>query len=1417
MLRSKLFVLASLLFVATGCIKPQRTADGTNGPQSSDDVSAGATFYVAGGGKGEEGHISKVIQNAKWQIPMVADFFPKVCLKDRAAASQARGQKFEIEIPNTSRRILPLGPSDGQGCITWPESLPFPYFAKRSAPILLTRYIVGTGVLTGKAVVKFYVDPWAVGNSPRDSNSSLVFWKESTPPPNLLLDEAKVTRALDINGNDEEGADLWVSELDVQTIDRKDFDGGSAMEYQIKMNPMVEWIDSEDMIQFKKLNTGYFEVLADLVATDAGPKQDQKVILTEDHISSFAAVRNGELFSTLKTVLKRDVPLGNVSLVIKLIPRGIEGSRPLKEYEAVYELGDITSKPSKGRLIDACVNNDHVNCNMKNFLKGANNFDALKAINYARDASRLSFGGLKLRFVTVAVTPPETATQRTVSYSASTCITDRRTGDRIKNMPFHVEYVDLDDDGNEIPTKDTDPYQRQDLVTDDEGCLRWLAHVWHQYYMPEHYFVKHVKITMGETKAGGTLHFILNPWDDKFTFGFDQREVSKDFVSETVRRIKSRFFTAGYGYHTLRFMYDFDKYMNLEVKKTILLEIDPRVLRYSGIVNARRTTEKLRDGIYLLKVAIEKNYFDPVTPGLKITPDPDEPTRSLQDPPDSDPKAKEIPKWGYVDTATLLVRVVDGRLIKPVELSMRDLRLMRMRSNLLFELQTVDEQKLAADSVLQEKHKEELRKTREYRDQFKQGIYPEDLTPDQFDQKMVQRATETQAKLKRAWDGISTMLEDQKKIQPQNTNLNSYQLPEDLLKPLADALNTNDFTLTNLPSCEDTDCERFVEDNSGLESRTFVGPVTYLSNGYSDAVRPTDNLDEACNRPDNPFLTQAQQAEAMSQGHKDNEEAYRFGEGGEDDWFGRREGDEGKSRRNRFYTYNRYYGSLSHLCNISVDKLIEQQRKQTSIFRKDMDKIATLENFVGVSNADFLKLSADNAEEYKSNDNVADPDKIVEELNQSYRSRALSARTWIKEDLAPLFYGAGKIELNEHDFTLNPDQIDGFCNLFANRAAEAVSIFKPQTYGHWYSQAFESLEGSNAAVERPNTFAGLVYRRCVARATDPVNPSLRVDERLRVFDTGVNYKFNGGLQVNLNVGESISVGSSGSYSKSLELSDLVTSVTGLGGIALGWMYGGGPIGGGLAAAFFIHLIRPLSGKGSASIDESEGTTVSDSTYLVAQIAKFDVELKSYERCLIYRLDPSVLESSYYVDLGALDPESKEDPKSDSGPTLRQVVTRGIMVCDGKKTERSRLVPEDYFWFTQHFTEGDMLDQADLLNHPWLMGLRGDRDFGLFLNKIKAHEAVTPGNLGWGLSREPKLQEIDWPLEQLARTYKGMPPTFPGFYTVLRASETVTKAPLNERIIPIDKDINGEVCNDNGCANRFREPYDLRSSSSNNNN
>ena len=214
---------------------------------------------------------------------------------------------------------------------------------------------------------------------------------------------------------------------------------------------------------------------------------------------------------------------------------------------------------------------------------------------------------------------------------------------------------------------------------------------------------------------------------------------------------------------------------------------------------------------------------------------------------------------------------------------------------------------------------------------------------------------------------------------------------------------------------------------------------------------------------------------------------------------------------------------------------------------------------------------------------------------------------------------------------------------------------------------------------------------------------------------------------------------------------------------------------------------------ASTMDENQtrnsGTTVSSGTFLVAQQATLDVELGEYERCLVARFHPLLLRHIWknYLDTGqdTMNKNQNEDFES-----------MGVIICTGKRENKCLPVQEKYFYFTQHFTNGDMLDVADLHNHPWLLQLRGIRDFMAFTSLIGAREVEVDSNdwfhktmksiykdaLHWKLSgsrNENKAarfrfveqdSDINWALDELSRVYFEKLPTFPSIYTVIEEKQ-----------------------------------------------
>ena len=86
---------------------------------------------------------------------------------------------------------------------------------------------------------------------------------------------------------------------------------------------------------------------------------------------------------------------------------------------------------------------------------------------------------------------------------------------------------------------------------------------------------------------------------------------------------------------------------------------------------------------------------------------------------------------------------------------------------------------------------------------------------------------------------------------------------------------------------------------------------------------------------------------------------------------------------------------------------------------------------------------------------------------------------------------------------------------------------------------------------------------------------------------------------------------------------------------------------------------------------------------------------------------------------------------------------GYFICSGEIQKEDDLkignelrIRESYYYFTQIFNEGDMQDPGELVNHPWMLMLRGQRDFAVFEQALMAPIPMT-----WGEARDQRNNDL----------------------------------------------------------------------------
>ena len=156
---------------------------------------------------------------------------------------------------------------------------------------------------------------------------------------------------------------------------------------------------------------------------------------------------------------------------------------------------------------------------------------------------------------------------------------------------------------------------------------------------------------------------------------------------------------------------------------------------------------------------------------------------------------------------------------------------------------------------------------------------------------------------------------------------------------------------------------------------------------------------------------------------------------------------------------------------------------------------------------------------------------------------------------------------------------------------------------------------------------------------------------------------------------------------------------------------------------------------------------------MVQRAEVEIELRKYEKCMVLRFNTQ----AYKNDRRSLGLSKNLYDIN----IVTEAFKKGHFICDGKITDKSDnpdTVTEEYYYVTQHFTAGDILDNGSLLNHVWLLAIRGRQDFNRFKSIINARPVDHKGE-------EANINSADYPLEVLERAYSKITPSFPGMYSV----------------------------------------------------
>ena len=493
---------------------------------------------------------------------------------------------------------------------------------------------------------------------------------------------------------------------------------------------------------FNTIKSGKFKVFAALIGSNHGLYDDlgdeEKILLGINTSPVVGEIESQILKVEFDMFIGSTTNRGDLDLALKIIPLQQWAQAGLEPFSVVYKLGtydDLLGHSGDFRDPSANLSDFKYDKYVKNISDFTDHHKQLLFENgFTSEIRKIIFDSMSIKFRTVKA--GETATQRTVIFDVKSCPRENLSGKSIgKGRQFRILVSGLDPlkctpedyilpDGKKNPACRFSKVPIEKIRKDggngvfsvkDTNCLAWVDEIAHKYYQRENLIERSYHIIDPLTnKEIFKLDGYFNPWDEKFgTLGVDARNLSDSFIKEIKSREKlpSRFFVGDFSYMTLRFRYDIDENMNLTVKKTVLLNLYPFVKRYSNIINGINGNFPIRDGIYLLKVAYQKDYIDPGARGIDL--------RGIQDGKHvktrvfvedgrtgakrhSDPFFQnDLRRKTFVYVIKKLIRVENNRIITPVEFHINELRTLRVRSNLLLQLEPVNQYKLQIVNLLE--------------------------------------------------------------------------------------------------------------------------------------------------------------------------------------------------------------------------------------------------------------------------------------------------------------------------------------------------------------------------------------------------------------------------------------------------------------------------------------------------------------------------------------------------------------------------------------------------------------------------------------------------------------------------------------------------------------------------------------------
>lgn len=604
-----------------------------------------------------------------WAIAEEVKYNFSLCLKDYSYQQPVVEHEFEISQGDWSQRLR----TDSRGCLNWNKNFHLNFMADPHFVEQIFQ-VKSLGLHQGQITARAALNPWVTVRELQGLD--FVDLSRNTVPYLISKDRSELALSGQVIREDRSPhrPSLWIDDLIVMLREGFPTEKGLQVNLELKASPKITLRNTAGQIYNHPLTRGQFKVRAFLVGnTDQGGATNDRQILntlTPEHLAQEFSldVENGTLDSEFQIPVDKFPKSGTLEIYLQLIPDDQTAHPELGKYQAYYVLGDarhfsqsyrakLKTDPRELAQIEALLERQTGDDGL--FNQG----DSQKQDSeYTRYLDKYHFRTLMLKYGGI-IRQDETSTSRTVKILVTACVLDPLLYRPVRHRSFEIQSGPTEDNqyvgmsASDISQLDG---EKMTLQTDQDGCLRFADRLSHKWYQPEQFFVKPYKITDPETGVSSILRAVINPWNTGWLFARDYREVNKEDLVAT-SDAQPRLFMSGYVMQARGTEYTIDDWLRLRVRRKYDFIIRPRVIRHDSLTTGLQGQEPLRDGFYLVRLALVRNFnSEGFRPDL------------------------------YVNSWERVVRVRGGTIAVPIDFELQDLTMVGSRNRLLVEIFNVN-------------------------------------------------------------------------------------------------------------------------------------------------------------------------------------------------------------------------------------------------------------------------------------------------------------------------------------------------------------------------------------------------------------------------------------------------------------------------------------------------------------------------------------------------------------------------------------------------------------------------------------------------------------------------------------------------------------------------------------------------------